>query len=327
MIKWSTDTPVNPQQCMQDLLNFTSPFYDFYSVVAPSGCPECGALPGGGGYLLPGFATVKQRNVTTSNGVDTVNYLSAAGAGVTAVTIAPDGSLKDYWSGVDTNFTLRARGGLRITGGTSTGRRVANTCGLLLDNADLSGVELREGRERRCDAVRPFQTNVRGTASYTIPWIDVLASSTFSYRPGVSINANYTVALSDVIWAPGSGFQTEGVDANGNPLPRANAFSGNLTGTVAPSLLSNDTFGEGIRVVDLRLAKNIRFAGKRVNIGADVFNVFNSDAALGYCATFPNPDRNIAGCGSAAANTLQPWMSVTNITTPRYARFQVQFDF
>jgi len=30
---------------------------------------------------------------------------------------------------------------------------------------------------------------------------------------------------------------------------------------------------------------------------------------------------------SAAAGTLQPWGSVNNITTPRYARFQMQFDF
>jgi len=96
---------------------------------------------------------------------------------------------------------------------------------------------------------------------------------------------------------------------------------------VAQNLISNDTFGEGIRLVDIKLAKNIGFGGKRVNIGADVFNVFNSDAALGYCATFPNPSQNIGGCGSATAGTLQPWGTVNNITTPRYARFQLQFDF
>ena len=85
--------------------------------------------------------------------------------------------------------------------------------------------------------------------------------------------------------------------------------------------------GEGIRIVDFKLAKNIRFAGKRVNIGADVYNVFNSDAALGYCGTFPSPSQNIEGCGTAAAGTLSPWRTVNNITTPRYVRFQMQFDF
>ena len=53
----STTDPnaVNPKQCMQDLLNFTSPFYDFYSVQAP----QDARLPRGGGYLVEGFATQK----------------------------------------------------------------------------------------------------------------------------------------------------------------------------------------------------------------------------------------------------------------------------
>jgi len=109
--------------------------------------------------------------------------------------------------------------------------------------------------------------------------------------------------------------------------PRVVAVQNTLNNQTSVNLLSNDTYGEGIRLLDFRLAKNIRFSGKRVNIGVDVFNAFNSDAALGYCATFPNPSQNIQGCGSAAAGTLQPWGSVNNITTPRYARFQVQFDF
>ena len=54
------------------------------------------------------------------------------GLGVNAVTLA-QGRRKDYWSGVDTNFVLRAKGGLRISGGTSTGKRTDNTCELLFD--------------------------------------------------------------------------------------------------------------------------------------------------------------------------------------------------
>ena len=94
---------------------------------------------------------------------------------------------------------------------------------------------------------------------------------------------------------------------------------------MSTNLLNNTFYGEGIRLFDIRLGKNIRFAGKRVNIGADVFNVFNSDAALQYCGTVPNPAINPAGCGTTA--NPQVWRQVTNITTPRFARFQVQFDF
>jgi hypothetical protein len=123
---------------------------------------------------------------------------------------------------VDTNFVLRARGGLRVSGGTSTGRRNDNTCRLLVNDPPVGQV-IEYGGERQCEAVRPFQTNLRGTASYT----------------------------------------------------------------------------EGIRQVDLRLAKNIRFSGKRVNIGADVFNVFNSNAATSYCGNLPNLDQGEASSGAA----------------------------
>ena len=84
-------------------------------------------------------------------------------------------------------------------------------------------------------------------------------------------------------------------------------------------LFARFKFGEGIRLFDIKLAKNVRFAGnKRVNVGVDVYNVFNSDGALQYCATYPECTLNGA---------LAPWKTITGLTSPRYARFQLQFDF
>ena len=304
----STTDPnaVNATQCMQDILNFKSDFWDFYSIQAPID-PR---LPGGGGYLVEGFATQKLG-------------VTIPPTSLNAVTIAPDGSTFDNWAGVDTNFTWRATNGLRVSGGTSTGRRDTANCGLLVSEVNAfgqatgpTGQVLREGRERSCDRLRPWQTNVRGTASYTIPWIDVLVSSTFSVRPGTQTNANYTVNIvEDLVWGPNS------QNRIGTTLVN------NTNTTLSQALLSDDTFGERITLFDMKVAKNIRIKNKRINIGADLFNVFNSDAALGYCSTFPNPARGIEGCGTAAAGTLQEWNSVTSIVTPRYARFQIRADF
>jgi hypothetical protein len=267
--------------------------------------------------VVSNLATPKQVSGTSGS----VTYVQAPnGLGVTAVTLA-HGRRNDVWRGVDTNFVLRARGGLRISGGTSTGKRTINDCQLLFDGNPPSGQILRLGGIRDCENVRPFQTNVRGTASYTIPWIDVLLSSTFSYRPGVQVTGTYTVPNGDVIWQ-GNPTQTQ----TGNPRVLGSIQnSGNGGTTVGTNLLNNTFYGEGIRLFDIRLGKNIRFAGKRVNIGADVFNAFNSDAALQYCGTLPNPAINPQGCGTVA-NPIA-WRQVTNITTPRFARFQVQFDF
>ena len=289
---------VDSERCMSDLLNYRSNVYDFYGIRAPVD-PR---LPDGGGYLVEGIPTAKVGVTPTF-------------AGVTAVTIAPKGTRNDYWSGIDTNFVWRAGRSLRVSGGTSTGRRNNNTCSLLVDDPP-SAVRLEEGRIRECEAGRPFQTNLRGTASYTIPWADVLVSSTFSMRPGTEFRANYTVAVADLVWGPNSQTRV------------GTSITGNTTGQVATNLLDNATYGERITLVDLKVGKNIRFKGKRINIGADIFNVFNSDAAFDYCGTFPNPAQAIEGCsGSAAAGTLVEHGDVTSIVTPRYARLQIQFNF
>ena len=49
----------------------------------------------------------------------------------------------------------------------------------------------------------PFLTKVRGNASYTIPWIDVLAGAVFQYRPGPERTANLNYNSTDVVWEPG----------------------------------------------------------------------------------------------------------------------------
>jgi hypothetical protein len=289
---------VDTKQCMADLLNYASNDYDFYGVRAPVD-PR---LPDGGGYLIEGIATAKLSGVSGNSGVN-------------AVTIAPKGSRNDYWSGVDTNFIFRGPRGLRVSGGTSTGRRNDNVCGLLV-NDPPSSVRLEEGRVRECENIRPFQTNVRGTATYTIPWVDVLVSSAFSVRPGSEVRANYTVNVQDLVWGPNS------QDRVGT------APVGNTTGQVSTNLVDNATYGERITLVDLKISKNIRFRGKRFNIGADIYNAFNSDAARAYCGTFPNLAEGIEGCsGTSAEGTLVGWSDVTNIVTPRYGRFQVRFDF
>ncbi len=192
---------LDPQPCMQDILNFRSPFYDFYGVQAPSD-PR---LPGGGGYVVQGLATPKCATYSTVPGeenVCTATISIPASTGVNAVTIAPDGSYTDYWSGVDTNFVWRASGGFRVSGGTSTGRRNVETCGLLVNNPP-SGQLLMEGRERDCAApCIPDEPAGNGQLHDSVG--GRLLSSAFSIRPGVQINANYTVDMPDLVWAADS---------------------------------------------------------------------------------------------------------------------------
>ena len=91
--------------------------------------------------------------------------------------------------------------------------------------------------------------------------------------------------------------------------------------TVVVNLLNtNEMFGERVTYWDMKFAKNVRFAGKRAQAGVDLYNIFNSDAITSYNSTFviDNP---------ATPQNENTWLQPVSLISPRYLRFQVQFDF
>src|SRR4029079_491042 len=95
------------QTCNQNYLNhIANSSFDFYKVIAPNH-PD---LPGGGGYTISGLSP---------------DATALGGGQPSAVTIMD--VLAYNWNGVDTNFVWRGTNkwglrGLRVNGGTSTGR-------------------------------------------------------------------------------------------------------------------------------------------------------------------------------------------------------------
>ena len=230
-------------------------------------------MPNGGGYFIPGFVDRKPSVVANTNTNE-------------AVIFTGDRRI-DYWRGVDTNVTLRMRGGLRIGVGTSTGSRYDNQCGTLTDNLTngiAGGVVLLEGRERACEPDRKFQTNVRALPATPFPgWT---CSSRWRSPIGRASSWWRTTRCPLPSWSgcPGSEYRatnTEGCSVSGGGVNPGCLLTNTAATTVTRDLLSNDTYGEGIRLFDIKLAKNVRFAGKRVNFGLDIYNAFNSDGALG----------------------------------------------
>ena len=71
----------------------------------------------------------------------------------------------------------------------------------------------------------------------------------------------------------------------------------------------------------MKFAKNIRFANRRLQLGVDVYNIFNSDAITGYNGTYTIDNPNTP---TVEANG---WLDPQSLISPRYVRFQVQFDF
>ena len=74
--------------------------------------------------------------------------------------------------------------------------------------------------------------------------------------------------------------------------------------------------------VDLRFSKSFRLTGtQRLQVMADLFNAFNSNAAVGATSN--------AGEPPAAINTTygSAWLKPLNILQARYVKFGAQFNF
>jgi len=80
-------------------------------------------------------------------------------------------------------------------------------------------------------------------------------------------------------------------------------------------LLPGAIYGDRINVIDLRVAKVLRFGGKRLNLGIDLYNLFNTNTATTYESVF-----DVATAGAR-------WLQPTAVLSPRATRFNVQFDF
>ena len=258
------------------------PEYTEYSVTAPSD-PR---LPNGGGHVISGLLDLQPGlfgrvdNLIT----DSRNF----------------GDWSQYFDGVDVTVSARFRGGFTFQGGTSTGRTVADACGVRANLPELSaglGAGLAGSNvsptSPYCRVNYGLLTQFRGLATYTVPRVDVQISGVMQSKPGPLLSANYAV-------------RTATESTLGRPLS-----SGQSTVTV--NLLEpGSMYGNRVNQLDLRLAKLLRFGGTRTMVGVDIYNALNSLAILTYNNTF------VPG---------GTWLQPQSILTARMVKFSAEFTF
>jgi hypothetical protein len=280
----------------------TAADYDTVTLTAPSNP----MLPNGGGYPV----TFLTRNTR-----------SALGATDSYYTTADDfGGETHYWHGVDVSFNARTHWGLVLQGGTSTGRGVNDTCAEMIARfgrpmaptlgtaaVPIIAAGVING-QNSCNATEPFQTSLRGLASYTLPKLDVLVSAIFRSQENAQ---------------PGTAVGTNGASRSGDYRMTAAQFLAATGRPLAPGLATQDVelllpgalYGDRINALDMRFAKVLRFGRLRTNVGVDLYNLFNSNTATTYESVY-DPATNGAR-----------WMQPTAVLLPRFTRVNVQVDF
>ena len=264
--------------------------FDQFSITAPVD-PR---LPGGGGYVVGGLYDLKPG----------VFGRPADGLVTTANKF---GTQTEVWNGVDVTLNARPRAGVLLQGGSSTQRRSTNNCEVArlagaappqrgggLGPYNPAGFDDVEGALLGdfCDLPGTFLTQVKFLGAYTVPRIDVQVSASWQNLPGPEILATYQAT--NAIVSPSLGRNLAGGARN---------VEVNL---IAPRSQYGDRFNQ----LDVRIGKILRFGGTRTTVGLDVYNLFNSSAALALNPTFGNN-----------------WQRPQEILNARFAKLVLQLNF
>jgi hypothetical protein len=247
-------------------------------------------LPGGGGNV------VSELYDLNPNKVGQVSNLHQLASNI--------GQQAHNWQGVDVGVDARLRNGLTVQGGTSTGRRLTDSCdvrALVPERTSSTAIVPAGGllasvTNPYCRVVEPYRTSATGLATYMVPKVEIRTSLTWQSNPGPETAANY-VASNAVVAA--------------GPQPLGRPLSGGANVTV--NLIQPGTqYGPRRNNFDLRLSKVQRFGSKRATFSVDVYNLNNSDTVLAFNNSFVP--------GGA-------WLTPTRIASARYMKVGAQFDF
>jgi hypothetical protein len=264
--------------------------FDRFSIVAPVDA----RLPNGGGYVVDGIYEVKADKFGL---VD--NY-------VTHAKNYGDG-ISETYNGVDITVNSRLQGGVQLQGGLNIGQSARNDCSVSpLVPESLTAFGILRTPQQFCDIASGYLTSFGGLATYIIPKIDVQIAGTVQSRPFAG--GNVPGIASQSLIGNVLTFNNVIVPALGRPL------AGGAPLTIVNVLEPGTFYGDRINQVDFRVTKILRFQQRRLNVGVDVFNLFNTNAPFTYITTL-NP--------FAPVGFLQP----SALVSARFAKVSATLDF
>ena len=253
--------------------------------------PRDERLPGGGGQQICGLFDIvaAKFGVATNNIVKRVEDLGV--------------EQHEVFDGVDVTFAARPGGGVFLNGGVATGRTAFDQCQAYVDNpATLYG--LSGSTFAHCNYTSGWLTQFKVNGSYTLPWQEIQIGGVLQNLPGQQVLAQWNITQADV-------------QNLGRPLS-----GGANTSRVVPLIEPGTEFTPRRTQIDLRLSKSFKLGGsRRLQAMADIFNLTNSNAAVGATSNAGEPPAAIITTYGSA------WLKPLNVLQARYIKFGAQFVF
>ncbi len=272
-----------------DNLDLAPGDFQSYCVTAPTDA----RLPNGGGNQICGLYDVS----ASKFGLSSNNLVTF---------VDNTGRQTEVFNGVDIAMNARLRSGVFLTGGFATGNTHFASCDSFVDNPKTDfGLTAATNTFSYCDYDSGWLAQAKLTGSYTLPWQQIQIGGVLQNLPGQQILAQWNITQAD---------------ASGN-LGRALSGGAN-TSRVVPLVKPGTMFTPRRTQVDLRISKSVTLSGaRRVQVMADIFNAFNSNAAVGATSN--------AGEPPAAINTTygSAWLKPLNILQGRYVKVGAQLTF
>ena len=256
--------------------------------------PVDSRLPGGGGQVISGLYDLVPTAVGKVDewATNAKNYAKQT----------------ENWHGVDVGVVARLRSGLTVQGGTSTGRKLSDSCALRAalpeqgqgTRGATNSITSASGSPVNpyCREVEPYQTSIRGLATYTIPRIDLQVSGTWC---ATTRAARWQRTVDKAICVHRE-----------RPAAARAELCGSHQRDGQPHRTEHVLF---LAPQQHRPAhcEDHPVRPTRTQVGMDIYNLTNTDVVTGFNQTF--------------SPTSTTWLTPTSIQPARYAKISAQFDF
>jgi hypothetical protein len=190
--------------------------------------------------------------------------------------------------------------GFLTTVSARPGKDLTMQFGINLGNTHVDSCSVREALPETaplnpyCEYSTGIEARITALATYVIPRVNVLASSTFRSDQGEQLQANRSFSTAEV------------ATTLGRPL------SGGARNATVNLIEPSSMYGDRLNVLDMRLAKVLVFGRTRTNVGFDIYNILNRNAVISDNFTF------VPG---------GTWLRPNSILSARFVKFSATVDF